>query len=141
VLGAGVFAQTATCMFQFGVPYLLPQLRVAAGGSLSSAALLVACPSIGLVLALIAWGAFADRHGERRAMIYGLIGAAIILGVAGTTSSTLALGACLIAAGAMGPASAPPAGGRSWDGSARTSAGSQWEYARPASRSASAPRH
>lgn len=102
VLGAGVFAQTATCMFQFGVPYLLPRLRVAAGGSLLNAALLVACPSIGLVLALIAWGAFADRRGEPRAMIYGLIGAAIILGVAGTTSSTLALGACLIAAGAMG---------------------------------------
>jgi sugar phosphate permease len=111
VLAAGVLAQAATSMFQFGVPYLLPQLRNALGGSLSGAALLVACPSIGLMLTLIAWGAVADRYGERLAMTAGLLGAAAVLGVAGFSHSAFMLGLSLVLAGATG-ASVNAASGR-----------------------------
>ncbi len=111
VLCAGVLAQAATSMFQFGVPYLVPELRSAVGGSLSGAGLLVACPSIGLVLTLIAWGAVADRYGERLAMTAGLLGASAILGVAGLSHNTVLLGLSLVLAGAAG-ASVNAASGR-----------------------------
>lgn len=72
VLGVGVLAQTAACAFVYGVPFLVPTLRDELGLSLAGAGVYVAAPTAGLLLTLIAWGAAADRHGERRVLVTGL---------------------------------------------------------------------
>jgi len=62
-LVAGTIALTAGCTFQYGLAYLIPALR-AHGLSLEQAGILVACPTAGLLLTLVAWGAAADRFGQ-----------------------------------------------------------------------------
>src|ERR1700685_4272295 len=64
VLFIGLIALTAGCTFQYGLAYLIPELRHQ-GFSLELAGILVACPTAGLLLTLIGWGAAADRWGER----------------------------------------------------------------------------
>ena len=100
-LAAGTIALTAGCTFQYGLAYLIPALR-AHGLSLEQAGILVACPTAGLLLTLVAWGAAADRFGERLVLASGLAGAGVILLAATQAHSTAALGACLVAAGAAG---------------------------------------
>ena len=110
VLVAGLFAMTAGCTFQYGLAYLIPAFR-AEGLSLEQAGILVACPTAGLLLTLVAWGAAADRWGERLVLGAGLALAGTILLVGATVHGTAALGACLAAAGAAG-ASVYAASGR-----------------------------
>ncbi|MCW2916046.1 MAG: transporter [Actinomycetia bacterium] len=55
---------TAGCAFQFGLPYLISAL-CGEGMSLGQAGILAATPAAGLLLTLMAWGAAADRWGER----------------------------------------------------------------------------
>ena len=110
VLVAGLFAMTAGCTFQYGLAYLIPAFR-AEGLSLEQAGILVACPTAGLLLTLVAWGAAADRWGERLVLGAGLALAGTILLVGATVHGTVALGACLAAAGAAG-ASVYAASGR-----------------------------
>jgi sugar phosphate permease len=110
VLVAGLFAMTAGCTFQYGLAYLIPAFR-AEGLSLEQAGILVACPTAGLLLTLVAWGAAADRWGERLVLGAGLALAGAILLVGTTAAGTAALGACLAAAGAAG-ASVYAASGR-----------------------------
>ncbi|MFD0276848.1 MFS transporter [Kitasatospora sp. NPDC127111] len=110
VLAVGMFAMTSGCAFQFGLPYLIPALRDE-GLSLSRAGMLAACPTVGLVLTLTAWGAAADRWGERWVLASGLgIGGLVLLG-ATAVRGTVALGACFLLAGAAG-ASAHASSGR-----------------------------
>src|SRR3984885_11559846 len=71
VLFAGLVAMTAGCTFQYGLAYLIPAFR-AEGLSLEQAGVLVACPTAGLLLTLVAWGAAADRWGERLVLGAGL---------------------------------------------------------------------
>ena len=111
ILGLGVAAQAASCMFVYGLPYLLPELRRAFGLSLGSASVLITCPLIGVVLALIAWGAIADRYGERMVIAAGLVAAAVALGVAAEAKRPVALGVLLAVAG-LGGASVFAASGR-----------------------------
>jgi MFS family permease len=101
---------TAGCTFQYGLAYLIPAFR-AEGLSLEQAGILVACPTAGLLLTLVAWGAAADRWGERLVLGAGLALAGAILLVGTTVHGTAALGACLAAAGAAG-ASVYAASGR-----------------------------
>jgi len=93
-------------MFIYGLPYLLPELRRAFGLSLGAASLLITCPMIGVVLALIAWGAAADRYGERVVIAAGLVAAALALGAAAAAAASsaglVALGTLLAVAGAGG---------------------------------------
>jgi MFS family permease len=104
VLAVGLLATTAGCAFQFGLAYLIPALQ-AEGASLSQAALLVACPTAGLLLTLVAWGAAADRWGERWVLAGGLGAAGIVLVLAATVpASTTTLGGFLLLAGALGAA-------------------------------------
>ena len=110
VLFAGLFAMTAGCTFQYGLAYLIPAFR-AEGLSLEQAGILVACPTAGLLLTLVAWGAAADRWGERLVLGLGLALAGAILLAGATVHGTAALGACLAAAGAAG-ASVYAASGR-----------------------------
>ena len=100
-LAAGTIALTAGCTFQYGLAYLIPALR-AHGLSLEQAGILVACPTAGLLLTLVAWGAAADRFGERLVLASGLDGAGVILLLAAHVQGLAALGACLVAAGAAG---------------------------------------
>jgi MFS family permease len=101
---------TAGCTFQYGLAYLIPAFR-AEGLSLEQAGILVACPTAGLLLTLVAWGAAADRWGERLVLGAGLALAGAILLAGTTVHGTAALGACLAAAGAAG-ASVYAASGR-----------------------------
>ncbi len=110
VLVAGLIAMTAGCTFQYGLAYLIPAFR-AEGLSLEQAGILVACPTAGLLLTLVAWGAAADRWGERLVLGAGLALAGTVLLAAATVHGTAALGACLAAAGAAG-ASVYAASGR-----------------------------
>src|SRR5215510_11535344 len=100
-LTAGTIALTAGCTFQYGLAYLIPALR-ASGLSLEEAGVLVACPTVGLLLTLVAWGAAADRWGERRILATGLGAAGLVLLAAGRARGMAALGACLVVAGAAG---------------------------------------
>ena len=111
MLSLGMAAQAASSVFLFGLPFLVPQLRNQLGLSLGQAGLLVGCPSAGLMLSLIAWGAAADRYGERVVMAAGLAGAAGFLAGASEVRQPLALGTLLVLAGAAS-ASVNAASGR-----------------------------
>jgi sugar phosphate permease len=101
ILAVGLFAMTAGCTFQYGLAYLIPALRHA-GISLELASVLVACPTAGLLLTLIGWGAAADRWGERVVLATGLALAGLVLLAASLVRSTVGLGCCLALAGAAG---------------------------------------
>lgn len=105
VLAVGVFAQTAACAFVYGVPFLVPTLRDQLGLSLAGAGGYVATPTIGLLVTLIAWGAAADRYGERRVLVTGLAITALLLGLLAIAQPG-GHGAVLVLLGAGGAAAA-----------------------------------
>jgi sugar phosphate permease len=101
ILVVGLIAMTAGCTFQYGLAYLIPALRHA-GFSLELASVLVACPTAGLLLTLIGWGAAADRWGERVVLATGLGAAGLVLIFARSVHGAAGLGVCLALAGAAG---------------------------------------
>ena len=111
VLGAGVAAQAASAAVLQGLPGLAPQLRDEFALGLTGLGVLLASVTFGLVATLALWGAAADRFGERRVMTAGLLLASAALAAATRTTTALALGACLVVAGAAG-ASVNAASGR-----------------------------
>ncbi|WP_206071436.1 MFS transporter [Antrihabitans stalactiti] len=110
MLGLGVLAQSSSALFVHGTAFLIPALHDD-GLSYARAGLLVAMPTVGIVLTLIAWGWVVDRIGERRVLVMGLGGASVSAAIAATTSSYLALGAFLLLGG-MAAASTNSASGR-----------------------------
>lgn len=72
ILALGLAAQTASCSFLYGIPFLVPSMQRAEGLTLAQAGTVVAAPSLGLLFTLILWGAAADRYGERLVMAGGL---------------------------------------------------------------------
>jgi sugar phosphate permease len=102
MLALGIAAQAAACVFLYGVPYLVPVLRDEHGLSLAQSGVLVACPTVGLVLTLYLWGAATDRFGERGVLTLGLSLSALFLLLASFADSTLTVGALFILAGAAG---------------------------------------
>lgn len=111
MLTLGTAAQTVACLFLYGLPYLSDTLRRDGGLSLAQVGLVVACPAVGLVLALVAWGALADRYGERKVIASGLTAAALLLALGSQTRGLVPLGAVLALAGAAS-ASVSAASGR-----------------------------
>lgn len=101
ILAVGLFAMTAGCTFQYGLAYVIPALRHA-GVSLELASVLVACPTAGLLLTLIGWGAAADRWGEQVVLATGLGLAGLVLLAASAVHGAAALGFCLALGGAAG---------------------------------------
>jgi sugar phosphate permease len=101
ILLTGLVAMTAGCTFQYGLAYLIPALRQQ-GFSLELASTLVACPTAGLLLTLIAWGAAADRWGERVVLAAGLGLAGAVLMIAASVRGAAGLGLCLAVSGAAG---------------------------------------
>ncbi|GAA0897558.1 MFS transporter [Pseudonocardia zijingensis] len=113
ILAIGVCAQTSACAYVYGAPFLVPQLRDTLGLSLATVGRYVAAPVVGLLLALVAWGAAADRFGERRVMSTGLLLGSVAMGVAALAPvghSTLRL--VLLALGGALAASVFAASGR-----------------------------
>ncbi|WP_406283800.1 MFS transporter [Embleya sp. NBC_00896] len=104
MLAIGMCAQLASCVFLYGLAYLVPVLRADEGMSLAQAGTVVACPTFGLLLTLVLWGAAADRWGERRVMAVGLAlaGGAIVVALAG--DGAVWLGSWLAVAGACSAA-------------------------------------
>jgi MFS family permease len=71
VLSVGLLGLIAGCASQYGLAFLIPALR-GEGLPLETATLLVTAPIAGILCTLIAWGAAADRWGERRILALGL---------------------------------------------------------------------
>jgi sugar phosphate permease len=111
ILGIGLAAQTSSCVFLYGIPMLVPELRRSSHLSLTGAGWVVAAPTIGLLLTLVAWGALADRNGERGVMAIGLGTAGVLLLAAAVTHPIVARALLLGLAGAAG-ASVNAASGR-----------------------------
>src|ERR1700753_1289092 len=73
ILALGMTAQAASCVFLYGLPYLIPALRHKLGLSLTGASALATAPLAGVIVTLVAWGAAADRYGERIVITAGLV--------------------------------------------------------------------
>lgn len=101
MLGVGMLTMTAGSMSQYGLAYLIPAFRDE-GLSLEQTGVLVACPTVGVVLTLIAWGAAADRWGERVVLSTGLGMSGLALLAARSAHGTVSLAVCLALAGATG---------------------------------------
>jgi MFS family permease len=111
MLALGTAAQTSSFAFVYGLPYLIPVLRRTEGLDLTRAGLLVACPTAGLLLALYAWGAAADRYGERVVLASGLGLSTLALAGSLLVHGLVLLGLMFALAGAAG-ASVSAASGR-----------------------------
>jgi sugar phosphate permease len=111
MLALGIGAQAASCVFLYGLPYLVPDLSHQLGLSLTEASTLVAAPLVGVIIALVAWGAAADRYGERLVITAGLAIAGASLLAATRVSGALSIGILLGCAG-LGGASVNAASGR-----------------------------
>src|SRR5882762_421578 len=99
VLVAGLVAVTAGCAVQYGAPFLIPALR-ADGLTLAQAGLLAGCPIAGLLVTLVAWGAAADRYGERLVLVSGLSLGGLALLAGARLHGMTALAGTLLVAGA-----------------------------------------
>jgi len=111
MLALGTTAQAVASCLLFGLPFLLPYLRRTEGLTLAQGGALVAAPSLGMVVTLIAWGAFADRYGERLAIALGL-GLTGVLGLISAGVSSLGGRGVLFALVGAAGASVNSASGR-----------------------------
>ncbi|HEX4057738.1 MAG TPA: MFS transporter [Galbitalea sp.] len=111
MLAFGLLAQTATSMLTSTPAFLIPELH-ADGVPLATAGLLASTTTIGMVLALVAWGALADRIGERRVISGGLALAALAALAAAAVTTSFALLAVFLVIGGAASASSSPASGR-----------------------------
>ncbi|MDO9379484.1 MAG: MFS transporter [Nocardioidaceae bacterium] len=111
MLGVGTAAQAASAVSMHGAPFLIPALRSDLSLTLPQAGVVVAAPTVGVMLTLFAWGFLVDRVGERRVLVTGLVLTAMA-GLAATTARTaVTLGLFLFLAGAAA-ASSNSASGR-----------------------------
>jgi sugar phosphate permease len=110
-LSFGVLAQTAGTVFVFAPAFLIPLLSTERGLTLAQAGLLAATPAVGMVLTLVAWGALADRIGERWVISGGLALTALAALAAIFSTDYITLGLFFLLGG-MAAASANAASGR-----------------------------
>ena len=103
VLAVGLLGLIAGCAAQYGLAYLIPALR-AEDHSLEAATTLVIAPVVGVIVALIAWGALADRFGERLVLTLGLAGQGAALLAASQLRDPVVRWVLLFASGASGAA-------------------------------------
>lgn len=111
MLALGTAAQTAGTVFVTTPAFLIPALRRTEALTLAQAGLLASAPTLGIVLTLIAWGALADRIGERWVISVGLALTALA-----ATGAALSPGypglAVFLVLGGMAAGSANAASGR-----------------------------
>lgn len=111
MLAVGILAQGASAMFVNGAAFLLPDLHRRQHLSLTLAGVVVAMPTVGITLTLIAWGAVTDRVGERRALSLGLAGTAAA-GLGAVLMPSLVGRSVFLLLGGMAAASTNAASGR-----------------------------
>lgn len=111
ILGVATFVAASGSAFITGVGFLLPYFHSTMGMSLTRAGVLVAMPSVGMALTLIAWGWLVDRTGEKLVLVSGSVAAALALIVLLFTDSYGAMATFLLIAGAA-TASGNSASGR-----------------------------
>ncbi|MBN9607139.1 MAG: MFS transporter [Actinomycetales bacterium] len=111
MLAVGVFAQAGGSLVQTTPAFLLPLLTLQQGMPLAAASLLAVTPGLGLLVSLVAWGAAADRWGERIVLVAGQAVMALGLVAAIVAQGPWALGVALFVAG-IGSASPSSASGR-----------------------------
>jgi MFS family permease len=99
MLALGVLAQAAGTFVVSTPAYLIPLLHLQQGVPLPQVGLLVAAPTVGLVLTLVAWGALTDRVGERWVIAGGLGLAAVLTALAAAAGSPVLTGVLLLLAG------------------------------------------
>ena len=113
MLGASTLAQAAAAVTIHGPAFLIPSLRDQLGLSLPQAGLVAAAPTLGVVLALVAWGLVTDRRGERLVLVAGLLTTAAAGGLAllaARSQDPLTLGLVLVLAGAAASSTAAASG-------------------------------
>src|SRR5690349_24449847 len=110
VLSVGALAQGTNAAIFLGLSALSPQLRDHFGLTLPQVGLLLGAVNLGTMIALVPWGLFADRRGERLTMTIGGLGAAACLLAVALGNAWLA-GVALLSAGLFG-ASVNAASGR-----------------------------
>ena len=111
MLALGTAAQTAGTVFVSTPAFLIPLLHEQRSLSLAQAGLVASAPLVGLVLSLIAWGALADRRGERLVIASGLALTAVATVGAMFSTGYVALGLFFVLGG-VGAASTNAASGR-----------------------------
>jgi sugar phosphate permease len=113
ILAVGVLAQAAASAVVYGIPFLVPTLRDERGLSLFAAGVIIAAPTAGLMLTLVAWGAVVDRVGERLPMATGLAVCGLVVGaMALAAPSNLVVVVIVLAVGGAGAGSVNAASGR-----------------------------
>jgi sugar phosphate permease len=100
VLAIGTLTQAATASFLTGIALLLPELREEENLSLVGASIVVSAPGVGLMLTLIAFGAAADRYGERIVIATGVGASVVILAIATFVHGAVTLSIVFALAGA-----------------------------------------
>ncbi|MEV6240069.1 MFS transporter [Lentzea sp. NPDC051838] len=110
VLCIGALAQGVNAAVFLGLPAISPQLQQHFSLTLPQVGLLLGAVNLGTMIALVPWGVFADRRGERLTMTIGGVGAAACLLAVALGNAWLA-GLALLGAGLFG-ASVNAASGR-----------------------------
>jgi MFS family permease len=112
MLALGLLAQTATSMLVSTPAFLIPELHTQHGVSLAAAGLLASTTTVGMVIALVAWGALADKLGERWVISGGLALATLASLGAALSVEDFGLFAVFLVIGGIAAASSSPASGR-----------------------------
>jgi MFS family permease len=112
MLALGLLAQTATSLLVSTPAFLIPELHTVQGVSLASAGLLASTTTVGMVIALVAWGALADKLGERWVISGGLALATLASIGAALSVNNFAVFAAFMVLGGIAAASSSPASGR-----------------------------
>jgi sugar phosphate permease len=111
VLAVGVLGTMVTGALRQGMPALAPEFREVFGLSIGEVGLVFAALTAGFTVALVPFGALADRAGERPVLGGGLLATAAALALTAQAGGFAALLAGLFVTGAAG-ASANGASGR-----------------------------
>jgi sugar phosphate permease len=111
VLAVGTFAQATVSAIMFSVAVLAPELRTHFDLTLAQTGVVLAALTIGMTPALLPWGLFTDRVGERIVLPLGLGLSALFLGRVGAAAGFEELVGLLVATGLLS-ASANAASGR-----------------------------
>ncbi|MEA2248325.1 MAG: hypothetical protein QOH46_2854 [Solirubrobacteraceae bacterium] len=102
MLAAAAATQVAFSALQTGLPALGPALRVRFGLSLPELGAVLGATTLGTVATVYGWGVLADRLGERRVLLGGLLGAAGALAGAAAAHTPAELTGALLLAGGFG---------------------------------------
>ncbi|MFT4287720.1 MFS transporter [Nocardioides sp.] len=111
MLAASTLAQACAAIMMHGAAFLIPTLHQRDGLSYAQAGLVAAAPTVGVMATLVLWGALTDRYGERVVLLTGLAGTAVLGALGFATGGLVGLAILIGLAGACA-ASTSAASGR-----------------------------